>query len=440
MSKGVGLVVGLLVGFWGLQAAEIAFEPAPRLLGTFALVVRGVAADQGEAVLFNAATGQRLVLPLERHGPVLRTPPILAVRPCDPRPAGQRVHLLEVTGVGELLVAATALGQGLSAAAKVGPREGRCELLLEAKEGEEWKPVQALGAGEYRVRLVCPPADRTCQPDPLPRGLRVRLGQTELTLDLLEDGNATGHFVWTFSSAFALDRERPELLFVLRWEDRAVAVAAEQARLILQVGEKELGVPVPLLPVEVQPATALLVPAGCRAQLELRQPAEPDEVLWWVPGRGWFAGVSLELAADEPLALGVPRYPEALLAKVFVRKGAAWGATQVAVSIAPRPRLLFVDPKTGEEIRGPWPAAQEFRIRMVDPLGFPGDALAVYVGKLGPQPLERRVELRPVEGGVYESAPLSPRLWQAKPGEFLWAQVRYPAPVACVVSVLLPLR
>lgn len=442
MSVRWGVICGVLLffGFLGFSAAELRFEPMPRLLETFHIVVRGVPAEKGEAVLFNAATGQRLVVPLERpkDKDLLKSPPIQVVRACDERKAS---YAVEVRGPGDLLVAATELACGLSAAARAHPRAGEPELFLEIKEGEEWKPIKALGAGEYRIRVVYAPADRTCERDPLPHGLKIRAGIKEISLELQEDAPTSGSFSWGFSVAFELDREARRLFLVLtEREKRVLEVPAECARVVFSAVEKHLEAPVQLLPVEVQPATALLVPVGCRAKLWVAKPEKPDEVWWWVPGRGWLPGLSFELLAEEPLAPGMPRYPEALLAKIFVRKGAAWGTVQTALSFVPRPKLLFLDAKTGDVVVEPWPADKELKLRVVDLVGVPKETLRANVGKLGLHPMERVVELYLVEEGVYESKPLSPKAWQAKAGDYLWVQFHYPEPIECVISVLLLLR
>jgi len=429
----------LVLLLWGISlwAVELRFEPRPRLLETFQIVLEGGGGKEEKVVLFNATTGQRWVVELKRDGPVLKSPPLQVVRSCDTPKAG--AIPIEVTQVGELLVVATDVACGLSAVAKVEPREGRCQVFLEVKEGEEWKPAAGLGAGEHRVRIVYPPADRTCDPDPLPQGLKVRLGSTELLLSLVEDAPSSGAFTWDFSGAFKVDREGQRLLFVMKWGDQSVEVP-ECTTVVFQAADCELAVRIQLLSVEIKPATALLIPLGCQAKLWLSQPEDPDEVLWWVPGRGWFSGPSLEFVVDEPLIPGLPRYPEALLAKAFVRKGAAWGTCQAALSLIPRPKLLFLDANTGEEITGAWPSDQDFKLRVTDVVGWPDHVLAVRMGKLGPHPRERTVELRQIREGVYESEPLNPRLWQAQAGEFLWAQICYPEPIECVISVLLPLR
>lgn len=440
MGRRVGLILGGLLSFslLGLPAAELLFEPAPRLLGTFHVVVRGVPEEKGEVVLFNVASGERLVLSLTKVDGVLKSELVQVLRPCDSPQT--KAHTLRVREAGELLVAVTELACGLSAVAKVEPRAGKPELFLEAKDGEQWKPVKALEAGEYRVRVVYPPADRTCEPDPLPHGLRVRAGPKEITLELKEDAPTSGSFTWRFSTAFELDRETHELMFVLKSDKESLRVPAVCTTVIFFALDQRLEARIQLLSVEVKPATVLLVPVGCKAELRVEKPEKPEEVWWWVPGRGWFAGPSFEIFVDEPTLPRVPKYPEALLIEVFVRKGAAWGISQAALSLIPRPKLLFVDPGTGEEIVGAWPVDRELKLRVTDLLGFPGEVIRVRMGKLGPHPLERPVELRKVKEGVYESEILSPKLWHAKAGEYLWAQLHYPEPIECVISVLLPLR
>jgi len=183
---------------------------------------------------------------------------------------------------------------------------------------------------------------------------------------------------------------------------------------------------------------AVCLPTGCRARINLLRPEEPDEVLWQVSGWGWISGKTLEIAAEKPLP-SLPSFPYALLVRVFARTGENWGTAQIAVTVVERPRLSFVDPQSGETLEN-LSLDSSFKIRLENVLGLEDGTLKVHIGKLGPHPMPKAVELRKVGEGVYESAPLNPRAWQAKPGDFLWAELEYPVPSTCAVTALLPLR
>ncbi|MFN3346980.1 MAG: hypothetical protein ACK42E_04125, partial [Candidatus Bipolaricaulaceae bacterium] len=233
------------------------------------------------------------------------------------------------------------------------------------------------------------------------------------------------------------DKATTQLLFVFRWDEKCLRVPAICASVVFRAVGEEFVAPIRSLPLKVEPDAALFVPLGCRATLRLVQPEKADEVLWWVAGR-WEKGEELEFFVDDRVA-GLPSYPEALVLRVFARKGETWGTTNVAVSVVPRLQLSFVDPETNEKILAAWPKEKAFKLRITEAFGFP-ETISVVVGKLGPHPRERPVTLSQTGQGVYESDPLDPQDWQAKTGEFLWAQVCYPKPVECVISVLLPLR
>lgn len=437
MGRWEKLVVSLLVLGSCLWAAELRFEPEPRLLGTFQIVVVGVSDDVGEVVLFNLVTKEHLLLKLQKDGDVLKSPALQVLRHCDKLTVGDAIPV-RISSVGEHLVAATDLACGLSAMAKVGPRAGAGEIRLEVWDGGEWKPAESLGAGEHRLHVVFPPADLSCERDRLPGGLIIRAGREERQLELKEDAETSGSFTWHFSGAFEVDKRTQQLLFVLRWAENLLKVPAVCMSVLFLAADQEFLAQIRPLHVEIKPDVALFVPAGCRITLALAWPKDPEEVLWWAAGQ-WFAGQILELAVDDGVGKLVPQYPEALVMKVFARKGETWGTTQVVVSFIPRPRLAFVDPGPAKEIVDPWPKDKEFKLRLSGAPGLPPQ-ISVRMGKLGPHPRERVIALALVGEGVYESALLDPRDWQAEAGEVLWAQLCYPEPMQCVISVILRLR
>jgi len=132
------LVILLSLGaVFAAQAAEIRFDPEPKLLGKFQIVVEGVQERSGKVWLLNLASGKLWELPLVLEGAVLKTPVLQAVRACDT--PDEDVKAIEIASAGDTLVAATELGCGLSVTQKIGPREGKpaFEVQILSEEGVE---------------------------------------------------------------------------------------------------------------------------------------------------------------------------------------------------------------------------------------------------------------------------------------------------------------
>jgi hypothetical protein len=439
------LVILLSLGaVFAAQAAEIRFDPEPKLLGKFQIVVEGVQERSGKVWLLNLASGKLWELPLVLEGAVLKTPMLQAVRACDT--PDEDVKAIEIASVGDTLVAATELGCGLSVTQKIGPREGKPAFEVQILSEEGWMRVCTLSTGRFRVFLRAPFLDRTCDPDPLPGGLVLQVGNERKTVSLRESGPTTGEFVFEFQGKLELDREKAELIYRMEWAEESWSFPALcQTVTFHSAWEKEhtpwenvkLELKVATLEVTVGPM-AVFLPTGCRARIDLLRPEEPDEVLWQVSGWGWVSGKTLEIAAEEP-ALSLPNFPYALLVQVFARAGENWGKAQIAITVVERPHISFVDPESKEKLES-LPADASFKIRVEKAMGLADEILKVRLGKLGLHPLPKEVELRRVGEGIYESDPLNPREWQARPGDFLWAELEYPAPITCAIATLLPLR
>jgi|GEM_PF-3379516 len=437
------ILLGVAAGMVA-QAAEIRFDPDPKLLGKFQIVVDGVEEKSGKVWLLNATSGQLWEIPITLEGGILKTPVLQAVRPCDtPDPDAKAI---EITSVGDTLVAATELGCGLSVTRKVGAREGKPALEVQILSQDEWKPVDALSTGRFRVLIKAPFLDRTCDPDPLPGGLVLEVGNERKCVPLQESDLTTGEFVFEFQGKLELDREKGALLYRMEWDGGGWSFPGLCQSVIFHTAwgkehtleeNVELKLKVATLEVRVGP-TAVFLPVGCRARLELLWPEEPDEVLWRVSGWGWTSGKVLELAAEES-SFSLPTFPYALLAQVFARTGENWGTVQIAITVVERPSLSFVDPVSGEKLES-LSADAPFKIRVENALGLMDETLKVRVGKLGLHPMPKAIELHRVEDGTYESTSLNPHDWQTKPGDFLWAELDYPAPITCAIAALLPLR
>lgn len=428
-------VVVLLVGLAVIGAAtEILFEPAPTLFGVFQLVVRGVDAENGKAVLVNLATGELKPVELSCAGSgLLKSGPILVRRQCDLLPEREGLEEIIVSGVGDTLVAATELGCGLSVAHKVGPRAGPIKMRLEKLVDEKWQEVQTLRAGTYRLVVIAPEHDRTCELDPLPDGLKISSETESLVVDIKESAPASGEFSFEFRGEFQLDREKGELWYRISWDGGEFRVSAPCAPVVFYAAGQEIRVEVETIAVEASSGPILIVPVGCQAQVCVVKPAEPDEVWWQLSGYGWHKGNCFEVGAN------VPTFPEALLLRVLARQGADWGMTQIALTVVDRPRLSFVT-QDGKEVSRPWPATEQLRVRVEGILGFFADSVVVRVGKLGPHPMTREIRLSSTPQGYYESAALAPSDWNASSGDILWAELCYPEPMGCCFSVILPLR
>jgi len=437
------ILVGVAVSLVS-QAAQITFDPDPKLLGKFQIVVEGVQDQSGKAWLLNATSGKLWELPLTREGEVLKTPVLQAVRPCDTPDAG--VKAIEITSVGDILVAATELGCGLSTTKKVGAREGKPALEVQIFSQDEWKTIDALSTGRFRVLIKAPFLDLTCDPDALPGGLILSAGNERKWFPLKESGPATGEFIFEFQGKLELDREKAELVYRMEWDGESWSFPALCQTVTFHTAwenehtqAENVGLEIAVATVEVAVGpVAVFLPAGCRARIDLLRPEEPDEVLWHVSGWGWVSGKTLEIAAEEP-AFSLPSFPYALLVRVFARLGNDWGTTPIAITVVERPLLSFVDPFSGEKLES-LPVEAPFKIRVEKALGLVDETLQVRVGKLGLHPMPKAIELRRVEEAAYESTSLNPHDWQAKPGDFLWAELAYSAPLTCTFVALLALR
>ncbi len=404
---------------WG---AEIQFDAEPRLGETFRVVVTGVAEEGGQATLLVLRTGAVVPVALAREGDVLRSAPIHARRPCDP----EGTPSVSVQ-LGDTVVAATELGGGLAAPARVGPRPDGPTVALERWDNVEmeWVAAEELGPALFRIVLTDPSRDTTCERDAL--ALELALAGKEFALPLEEDGPVTGKFVGEF--VVALEPRGCDLgLRVTTVGGDLLTEAAVSAGACLTCTWEgtSLRAPLPVLPIALTPE-ALVLPVGCVGEVHLARPERPDEVRWCVDGVERAGGLSLTLLADAP---------RDVIVVVLVRKGLLWERAQTTVAFVPQVKLSWVDATTGLPPTEPWPCTQPLQIRADD---VTGPAPVLLVGKLGPDPRVQEIPLAESDGGVFVSGALRPADFAACAGDVLWAQFRDPR--GCYSAyITLPLR
>lgn len=393
--------------------AEIAFEQSPRLVGTFHVVVRGVAETAGQATLLNLRTGETLTIELRSHDGALRTAPIYARRACD-EPRAEAVIMVQL---GDTVVAATGLGGGLAVAAPVGPRPanpGEPTLSLERWDDlvMKWVSTEEAGPARYRIVLTDASADTTCEPDSIP--LPVEVGAKTFDLALVEDAAASGRFVGEFVTV--VEPRNCELLIrVLSLKgDLLLEAPAPEACLVCRRGDQALRAPLSSFPVTLVPSD-LVLSVGCVGEVRVSGPGPVDEVRWCVDGvEQAVRGPVLTLYADAPRSRRVV---------AFVRHGMRWGRAEAAVTFLPQAKLSFVAADTGLPVTEPWPCTQLLRVKVEN---VSGEAQTVTIGKLGADPRAQDLALEKVRDGVFLSRPIRPSDVGACAGDVLWVQYRDP--------------
>ncbi|HNR24596.1 MAG TPA: hypothetical protein PKG50_04125 [Candidatus Bipolaricaulis anaerobius] len=405
---------------WG---AEIQFDAEPRLGGTFRVVVTGVPEEGGQATLLVLRTGAVVPVALAREGDVLRSAPIHIRRACDP----EGTPSVSVQ-LGDTVVAATELGGGLAAPARVGPR-GPDEPTVALERWDnvemEWVAAEEMGPALFRIVLTDPSRDTTCEREAL--ALELALAGKEFALPLEEDGPVTGKFVGEF--VVALEPRGCDLglrVTTVGGDLLTEAAVSTGACLTCTWEGASLRAPLPVLPIALAPE-ALVLPVGCVGEVHLARPERPDEVRWCVDGVERAGELSLTLLADAP---------RDVIVVALVRKGLLWERAQTTVAFVPQVKLSWVDATTGLPPTEPWPCTQPLQIRADD---VTGPAPVLLVGKLGPDPRIQEIPLAESDGGVFVSGALRPADFAACAGDVLWAQFRDPR--GCYSAyITLPLR
>jgi len=404
--------------------AEIVFEQSPSLVGTFHVFVRGVAETVGEVTVVNLRTSELVRVPLVPVEGGLRGGPVHAPRECD-----VPLSFFLVVRVGDMVVAATTLGGGLSATAWVGPRlprPGEPKLTLEWWDDVEMKWVPAKEAGPARLRIVLEyaTADVTCDPDVV--SLPVEVGAQTFALALAEDAATSGRFNVEFVTV--VEPQRCDLVLrVLSLVRDVLFEAPVPAGLSFRFEGQRLFTPLHTFRVTLVPSV-LVLPVGCLGEVRVVEPARADEVRWCVDGLEQpVRGPVLTLFADAPRALRVV---------ALVRSGLRWARAESTVTYTPQAQVSFVDAVTGRPVLGLWPCTHFVRVRVENvTIGA-----RITVGKLGPDPRAKElvlVEMAP--DGAFLSEPIRPSDFGACAGDVLWAQYRDPR--GCYTAfATLPLR
>lgn len=399
-------------------AAEITFEPIPRIDGAFVVVLEGVEGI-GQITLLNLDTDEVIRVALRREGDQLITESIAARRTCrcTDYPAGIEL----VVEAGHTLVAATTLGGGLSTAVVVGPRAPRPgEPVLALRAGEEFasdSPAdRALRTGIHLIEVHDAQEDTTCGHDEV-RVLGV-LGSEAFYVTLQEAGATSGRFTCPVRLDIVPDGvELRVVLSDLQGGILADVVWHSGIELALHYGDQELVR-------AVEPLTVLLsheelvLPVDCKGDLCVRKPESFDEVRWYI-------GAQLEAHDGACLRLGGFRAHPPTIVTVQVRTGIAWGTAWIDYEIIPRASVSFVPADMERPADAPWSLSSPLRVRLEHVHGDP--APRVLVGRLGgTQVME--LELAPVERerGVFQSAPLTPCGLNAGPGDVIYVQYKDP--------------
>lgn len=386
--------------------ADIRFDPAPTLGGTFRVVVTGTGATTGQVTLVVLRTGEVVQVAVRCTGTRLESGEILAHRGCGPAGAvSVQVQL------GDTLVAATDLGEGLSATARVAPPPGSPALGLERWDNValEWVQAETVGPAHFRVVLDDPSLDTTCDRDTVV--LPVSVGGAEFSLALIEQAPLGGRFSGEF--ALTVEPRACDLWVEVKTVEGTLLAEAPlptEGALTCEHEGVLLRVPLRSLPVALA-APQLTVPVGCVGEVGLTQPDGADEVRWCVDGvPSPVMGAALGLLADAPRVLQVV---------ALVREGMLWGRAEARVEYVPQVAVSFVDARTGLPVSRPWPCSLPLRVRVDNAAA---SRLVVMVGKFGTDPGVRELALDEVEPRVFLSASFTSADFGACAGVVLWAQ------------------
>ncbi len=423
-------LLAVVLAAFPVLGAEIAFTEPPRLAGTFRVAVTGVDEPSGEVTLVVLRTGEVVRVPLQREGDRLMSKEIHVRRPlCDP----EGTPFLSVE-LGDTIVAATALGSGQSATAKVEPRpprENEPTLTLERWDDLAMKWVGAEEAGPARLRIVLADAsaDTTCEPDSVRLSVEVRAKAFTETFDLplVEDAAASGRFVGEFVTV--VEPRDCDLLFrvLSLTEDVRLEAPALGAYLAFRYEDRSLCAPLVLVPVVLTP-TDLVLSESCVGEARVTTPERPDEVRWCVDG--------VEQPVREPVLRLLADAPRTVSVVALVRTGLRWGRAETKVTFVLRVKLSFVAADSGLPATEPWPCTQMLRVKVEN---VRGDLREIVVGRLGLNPRPRQLPVVNAGEGTFLSVPFRPSDLGFCGGDVLWAQ--YVDPRGCYSAyVVLQLR
>ncbi len=423
MRKLLAIAV-LCVAVPGL-AAELQIDPSPVPLDSlFRVVLSGEGADQGSVKVLNLRSMDFVTLDLQDEDGRWVTGYVHAVRPCVCE-AEEAAARLDVE-LGDVLVAATEVGEGLSAATKVAPpQRGPEEPVVRLRRldtGErEFFAVEELTAGTYVLEVVDRSLSVSCEPDYI-TDVRVYLGDRELHLNLEEEDATAGRFLAFFQAD--IRPEQGELLVVLMGPDgEEVGLPWEEGlHFAAEYEGRRVGVPVSPLRAELS-AERISLPAGCSQTVHVTKPEQADEYLWYEGRRKLGTGPSLTVFGQAPQYWAV--------VNVFVRQGIHWGTAEFEYRVAPGSSLTFLDAATEQPASQPWSRDRELKVLLEhayteDPRTPP----TVRAGVLGEND-EQRLTMTKIEQGIWISTAFRPREFRAGAGDVLWALYRDTAFPSC---------
>ncbi|MGC9529886.1 MAG: hypothetical protein ACP5G2_04620 [Candidatus Bipolaricaulaceae bacterium] len=405
------LLAAALPAFGG----QIRFDPAPiPLKGTFNVEVMGIEAETGEVVVVNLRTEDLVRVPLRAEGDRLIGGPIQALRPCDQ--ASEETIAMQVA-VGDFLVAATDLADELSVTARVTtPPAARPTLTLEDTDGA-LGPGKVLTEGSFRLAVEDAGQDVACAEEYVP--VELRLGSSRLTVDAVEDGVASGRFLFAFT--LQVNPVDDGLVAQVLHGGDAILESPLREGLALEISYRNLrqSFPLGMLKDAKLQAKPAVEDVGCPIVVTLSAPQQPDQVLWFLGGdKQAERGTKLYVIRSEAT------YPEGLSVVALVRQGGLWGRAEVGVVFVPPTELSFVDPDTGDELEGPCVCASPIQVKVTGAYDDP--APQVWIGKLGPDCSAQELSLQAQDDGSYLSAAFRPEEFGACAGQVLWIQYKDP--------------
>jgi len=413
-----------VVALMALPAAggQIAFESVPRLTEPLYIVVTGVAETAGEVTLVNLRTEELVRVGLAPGADGLRAGPIHARRACDPA-----VSPSLTVELGDTLIAATELGGGLAATARVGPRsqrDGELTFSLERWDdiGMKWVSAAELMPARFRIVLSSASADATCAADVV--SLPVEVAGKAFELALVEDGAVSARFAGEF--VVVIEPANCDLLIrvLSLGGDMLLEGPALGARLTCRLDGQTLTAPLPALPITLVRSHAEL-PVGCVGEVRVSGLAAGGAVVWCLGGIPLpVGGPVLSLYADAPRSIEVV---------ALVRQGLNWGRAAATMTYVPQAKMSFVDAATGHPVTGPWPCTQPVRVKLEN---VTAAAARVTVGRLGADPRAQVLVLERSPDGALLSRSFRPAEFGACVGDVLWAQYTEEGPCNAVHAIL----
>ncbi len=418
MKKFLAIAV-LCVAVPGL-AAQLQFAPSPVPLDSmFRVVLSGEGAVGGSIRVLNLRSMEFVTLEFQDEDGRWVTDYIHAVRPCVCE-AEEAAARLDVE-LGDVLVAATEAGEGLSATTKVARPErddGEPVVRLRRLDTEErdFLPVEEMVAGAYALEIVDRSMSVTCAPDYI-TDVRASLADRELHLTLEEEDATTGRFVTIFQAD--IRPEQGELVVELMGPDgETVALPLKEGLffLLFSVEYEDQRVEAAVSPLRVELSEQRIsVPVGCSETVEIMKPEEADEYLWYEEG--------VLVGTEDHLAVGAFAPKEQTQIRVFVRQDIHWGAADFTYRVTPAPTIGFRNAATGEPAGEPWSGREQIEVRLE--YACAEEPPQVRVGVLGEDDTPQTLPMSRIDGCTWVSEPFHPRDVGAYTGDVLWALSRH---------------